>query len=73
MRGRRRTDATNDKGLMKIAEAQPEGYWPIFKGESFDIWEPDTGTYYAWGKPEKILKALQDKRRGAGNWNVCLS
>lgn len=58
--------ATNDKGLMKFADAQPEGYWPIFKGESFDIWEPDTGTYYAWGAPKKICKALQDKRLRSG-------
>ncbi len=58
--------ATNDKGLMKFADTQPEGYWPIFKGESFDIWEPDTGGYYAWGAPKKVSKALQEKRLRSG-------
>jgi hypothetical protein len=58
--------ATNDKHLMKLSDTPVEGYWPIFKGESFDIWEPDTGSYYAWGKPEKLQKALQDKRLRSG-------
>jgi hypothetical protein len=47
---------------MKFADDRPEGYWPIFKGETFDIWEPDTGTYYAWADPEKVMKAVQKKR-----------
>jgi hypothetical protein len=58
--------ATNDKKLMKLVDGQPEGYWPIFKGESFDIWEPDTGNYYAWGNPKTLLAALQKKRLRAG-------
>ena len=58
----RELDATNDKHLMEVVAEQPEGFWPVFKGESFDIWRPDTGTYYAWGDPEKVLEALQRKR-----------
>jgi len=58
----REFDATNDKALMKFVQEQPEGYWPVFKGESFDIWQPDTGTYYAWAKPSKVTAALQLKR-----------
>jgi hypothetical protein len=54
--------ATNDKKIMKLADDCPEGYWPVFKGESFDIWEPDTGRYYAWADPEKVMKAVQKKR-----------
>ena len=54
--------ATSDKPLMKLTDEQPEGYWPVFKGESFDIWQPDTGRYYAWAKPSKITAALQEKR-----------
>jgi hypothetical protein len=54
--------ATNDKGLMTLVEDQPAGYWPVYKGESFDIWEPDRGVYYAWANPEKMMKALQKKR-----------
>lgn len=54
--------ATNDKPLMKLVDDPPEGYWPVFKGESFDIWEPDRKIYYAWADPEKVMKALQKKR-----------
>lgn len=59
----RELDATNDRGLMDLkAEDCPKGFWPVFKGESFDIWQPDTGTYYAWADPEAVMKHLQDKR-----------
>ncbi len=58
--------ATSDKPLMKLTDQQPDGYWPVFKGESFDIWQPDTGTYYAWAKPTKIIAALQGKRMRSG-------
>jgi len=61
-RPHRELDATNDKKLMRFAADQPEGYWPVFKGESFDIWEPDRGTYYAWADPDKVTAALQKKR-----------
>jgi hypothetical protein len=55
--------ATNDKKLMELeSEACPEGFWPVFKGESFDLWRPDTGTYYAWADPRKVLPVLQEKR-----------
>ncbi len=40
----------------------PGGYWPVYKGESFDLWNPDTGIYYAWADPEPVLEWLQHKR-----------
>ncbi len=43
-----------------------DGYWPVYKGESFDIWTPDTGVYYAWANPEPALEWLQRKRMRAG-------
>ena len=55
-------NATNDKFLMKFTDDPPGGYWPVFKGESFDIWEPDRKIYYAWADPEKVMEALQKKR-----------
>lgn len=59
--------ATNDKPLMDLeSEKCPDGFWPVFKGESFDLWTPDTGTYYAWADPGKVSAALQDKRVRAG-------
>jgi hypothetical protein len=61
--------ATNDKGLMDlVSPACPPGFWPVYKGESFDLWTPDTGTYYAWADPRRVLPHLQEKRRrGARN------
>lgn len=58
--------ATQDKPLMDLDSADcPDGFWPIFKGASFDIWTPDTGTYYAWGDPGELLPHLDAKRRRA--------
>jgi hypothetical protein len=54
--------ATNDKKLMTFSEEAPAGFWPVFKGESFDIWEQDTGTYYAWADPKKVIPELQKSR-----------
>jgi hypothetical protein len=61
-RPHRELDATNDKHLMKVTDKPPAGYWPVFKGESFDIWVADTGSYYAWADPEKVTRALQERR-----------
>jgi hypothetical protein len=52
---------------MKVTERQPEGFWPVYKGESFDIWQPDTGTYYAWADPEKLCDHLHVKRQRSRN------
>ena len=43
-------NSTIGKDLMDFKSTEkPRGFWPVFKGESFDIWEPDTRIYYAWG------------------------
>ena len=64
--------ATNDKfieidgkemELMVFSEKKPAGYWPIFKGESFDIWNSDTGVYYAWADPDIARTRIQSKRK----------
>jgi hypothetical protein len=61
----REMDATNQKDLMKISAERPEGFWPVYKGESFDLWQPDTGSYYAWAKPDKVMAWLWEKRLGS--------
>ncbi len=59
--------ATAQKPLMDLdSEECPDGYWPVYKGASFDLWTPDTGTYYAWADPEPALQWIQDKRMWAG-------
>jgi len=54
--------ATNDKCHMKLVEKRPKGFWPVYKGESFDIWTPDTGSYYAWAQPKTMREHLHNKR-----------
>ncbi len=39
-----------------------DGYWPVYKGASFDLWNPDKGAPYAWAKPAPVLEWLQKKR-----------
>lgn len=65
-RPQRELDATNDKKFMDVASVeQPDGFWPVFKGESFDLWIPDTGTYYGWADPAVVVPELQRKRERA--------
>ena len=60
-------NATLQKPLMDlISEECPDDFWPVYKGESFDLWTPDTGTYYAWADPEPVLTWIQDKRLKTG-------
>ena len=41
--------------------------WPVYKGESFDLWEPDSGVYYGRRDPAEVVPVLQAaaaRRRG---------
>ena len=59
----RELDATNQKHLMNMENGErPEGFWPVYKGKSFNLWTPDTGTYYAQADPGSILDYMQSKR-----------
>lgn len=59
----RELDATNQKDVMDVrSEECPDGFWPVYKGESFDLWTPDTGTYYAFANPKKVIPWLYKKR-----------
>ncbi|MAU12870.1 MAG: hypothetical protein CL607_23825 [Anaerolineaceae bacterium] len=57
--------ATNDKKYMELVETPESGWLPVFKGATFEIWEPDNGVYYAWAKPGIMLSHLQAKRERA--------
>ncbi len=37
-------------------------FWPVYKGASFDIWQPETGEYYAWADPDQAQNHLFKKR-----------
>ena len=61
-------NATNDKKYMELVQQPEAGWWPVYKGASFNIWEPDTGVYYAWAVLDKVFARLQSKRlRGNRN------
>ena len=60
--------ATNEKPLMDLDSKDcPGGFWPVYKGESFDLWTPDTGIYYAWADPGPVCQRIQGKRLRGGN------
>ena len=59
--------ATNDKKHFDMKSAEcPDGFWPVYKGASFDLWTADTGTYYGWADPEKVVPVLETKRQRGG-------
>jgi len=37
--------------------------WPVYSGKSFDVWNPDTGQYYASVDAESITAHLAQKRQ----------
>ena len=65
--------ATNDrknKIIDVMSVACPRGFSTVLKGETFDIWEPDTGTYYGYANPKVRLPELQRRRKeGFGRAN----
>ena len=38
------------------------GFWPVYTGKSFYLWDPDTGTYSSSANPATVMAALQQKR-----------
>jgi hypothetical protein len=34
----------------------------VYKGESFDLWTPDTGIYYACARPQVVIKRLIERQ-----------
>lgn len=41
--------------------------WPVYGGKSFDLWQPDTGEYFARAESGKAIKHLQEKRKNQVN------
>lgn len=60
VRGLREWNATDDKHRFVFAEAP--GLIPVYKGDSFDLWTPSTGSAYAYADPASIELALQERR-----------
>ena len=54
---------TGSKPLMDLKSSEcPRGFWPVWTGRSFNIWIPDTGKYYAYADPKKVIPWLYKKR-----------
>jgi hypothetical protein len=54
-------ETTRDNDLYEVEDDEP-GLWPVYGGESFDIWQPDTGSYYAQARGTEALDRAQRKR-----------
>ena len=65
VRADRELDATNQRSIMDYSDDCPEGFWPVYKGSSFEIWNPDTGEINSWGQPKKVLDWIYNKRKRA--------
>lgn len=56
-------NATSDKGWFILEEEDaPVGSWKVYKGASFNLWQHDTTTYYAWADPGLVTEELQRRR-----------
>lgn len=64
----REFDATNDKDKFEFDVDADRGRIPVLAGASFNLWDPDFGTPYAYARPEVLRPALTEKlRRAVGN------
>ena len=54
--------ATHGKKFMILEQNPPHGSWPVYSGKSFDIWDCDKNTYYAYIDPEIAKSVLNSKR-----------
>lgn len=61
-RGMRELNASDDKKHFLFG-VDAAGLWPVYKGESFDLWDPETGVVYAYADPTHIVDVLQARRR----------
>ncbi|WP_320196865.1 Eco57I restriction-modification methylase domain-containing protein (plasmid) [Agrobacterium rosae] len=56
-------NAVSQKSMFDLqSEEQPEGFWPIYKGESFDLWDSDTLSYNGYADPEIVVPWLMARR-----------
>ncbi len=52
-------ETTRDRDKWHLAKQY--GDWPVYKGESFDLWVPDTGTYFGFTEGNSIRRALFER------------
>jgi hypothetical protein len=54
-------ETSRDSALYKVPKTAT-AVWPVYGGDSFDIWEPDTGQYYATAERDAAFRRVQEKR-----------
>lgn len=60
-------NASSDKDKFEFDLDEQQGRVPVLAGASFNLWDPNFGTPYAYGRPEVIRVALEDKFQRASN------
>jgi hypothetical protein len=61
-------ETTRDRGLYQDEYSQTA--WPVYAGESFDVWMPDTKRYYAWTKEGVILPRALERRLRSPTYSI---
>ena len=61
----RELDAANDKPLMQFDTLEAGGRIPVFAGASFNLWDPDAGSPYAFADPTTLRAHFLKKVRTA--------
>lgn len=57
----RELDSSLNKNLF--LDMNTDDIWPVYKGDCFDLWRPDTGECKRHGESVRVLKHLQTKRQ----------
>lgn len=57
--------ARGDREFFHLTEPSPENNWPVIGGQSYNIWNSDTGNYFATIDPATARTELQRKRTAA--------
>ena len=55
-------NSTTGKPLMTFGRSPNKSHWPVYAGESFDLWNSDTGAYYATIEGRRAAEVLQQRR-----------
>lgn len=55
-------NAVAQKEFFDFKATPSRSRWPVWGGESFDLWTPDTGKRYAVANAEELTEWLQEKR-----------
>lgn len=61
-------NSTSDKDQLIVGRERNPSLWPVYGGKSFNLWENDTGDYYAQADPAAVTAEL-DARRKRGSRN----